>query len=122
MNPNEILKKILQITGAGDDADRVEKEFLIASRGLAFQRIIDALPEEKRSAITGKLHEPIAPETMLDVIQNDIGENTYIEMLTVVSTELLQKYMQEVVPQLTDEMCAELKTYLSSVGIGKATR
>ncbi|OGN29816.1 MAG: hypothetical protein A3A33_00810 [Candidatus Yanofskybacteria bacterium RIFCSPLOWO2_01_FULL_49_25] len=122
MNPNEILKKILEITGAGDDAERVEKEFLVASRGLALQRIVDTMPEDRRSAILDKLHEPIAPETMLDVIQNDIGEEVYIEKLTAVSTELLQKYMQEVVPQLTDEMRSELKSYLASVGIEKAAQ
>ena len=120
MDPRGIVKHILELAGAGNDSERLEKEFYSLCCATAFQRIIDQLPEEKKSAILEKLKEPVTPEVAESVIKNDIGEATYLPMVTKVTEELFEKYLRSLKPKLDKNIRDSIKTYLKTLTVAQA--
>ncbi len=113
----EILDQVLTIMDYKEDKQKFILEFSDLCFGKTVSDIIEGLPQDKKQMLEKEILDEKDANKQSAIIKKYMSASEYNQRLEKVSGELFGDYIKTIMPTLSPERSAELKSYLSSVKV-----
>jgi hypothetical protein len=114
LKSDEILNKVLEIIGFGDDRESFVQKFLENCHKLALQDFIKSLPEETQAEIEKLTDDPASPENA-QKFKEILETSNYKDFLEKATSTLFGEFLEAITPSLSQDQKNELREYLTSI-------
>ncbi len=111
MDPKENITRILEIIDFKDDKEKFVNDFLALCQKKAFENLILTLSKEKQEALTQDLEKEDNYQAQL---QEYFTPDQKLQAIQAASKYMMEQYLEEIIPTLTEEQLKNLEDFLSS--------
>lgn len=108
----DILLQILTDIGYEDDKQKYADSFLQIVHIKTFERIFHTLPEEKQNQFKNENKDDV--EKIKHFLEDNFSRETYDDTLVTVFSEMLDTYLKDIAPHLSEQAIQKLQNSFSS--------
>lgn len=114
-DPKEIIVNVLDIIDYQDDKPKYATEFIDLCEKQALLDALQSLPKEKQADFKQKMSWAKDQDRVKDIIKEYITAEQYTDALKKASQTAFTKFIETLLPELTDGQKDKLQAYLQSI-------
>lgn len=111
----QIIGKIMDILGIGEDKESFTKDFMDAVLQESFIEFFSVVPPDRKAVLQREFAIERSPEEIEKILQRYITPQEYYRVISATTQKLLKEYLDPLVPTLSDEQKRQLNAYLFSI-------
>lgn len=109
-----IITRVLDIIGYTDDKEKFGTDFLNLCRQQAIINLLDSVPDQQRSVLIKNLSAKKKPDEIEKVLEDYFDKKQQNKALEKAVENGFKDYINELEPNLSDEIKLKLREYLQS--------
>ncbi len=112
MDPNQIIKRVLEIIDYQGDKELLTKNLMEACQVQAVKRLVDRLPEDKKAQFEDAGSDP---SPLAESLRQTFSEEETKEALRKASEKVFADYLNTLIPTLSESQKSSLDSYLNTL-------
>jgi len=114
-DPKQIIEEVLSIIDYEDDKPKYAAEFIDLCEKQALLDCLQALPKERQEDFKQKMSWAKDQDRVKDIIKEYVTPQQYTDALKKASQTAFTKFIETILPELTDVQKDKLQSYLQSI-------